>query len=140
MPGRASASRGTLVELASAPGHLTRSTSLPIQRSPLVGRVQELSAAERLLLRDDVGLVTFTGPGGSGKTRLALAVASAVADRFADGAYFVGLATIADPNLVIHAICEVLGVRESSGRPLIERLKEILGPRQILLVLDNFEH
>src|SRR5690242_851232 len=132
MPGRAArraaSPRGSLVELPGAPARSARTVGLPIQRRPLIGRVRELADARRLLLSDTVGLVTFTGPGGSGKTRLALAAASTVADQFADGAHFVALAPISDHTLVIHAICEVLGVRESGGRPLIEHLTEYLAP------------
>src|SRR4029079_9325016 len=115
-------------------------SSLPVQRGHLIGRLRELADVERLLLRDDVGLVTLTGPGGSGKTRLALAAAARVAEQFADGAAFVPLAPVGDPGLVVHAICESLSVRESGGRPLIERLKEYLADRELLLVLDNLEH
>jgi DNA-binding CsgD family transcriptional regulator len=116
-----------------------RHSALPIQRGSLIGRVRELAEVRRLLLQDDVGLVTLTGPGGSGKTRLALAVATEVEDQFADDAYVVALAPISDPDLVTHAICEALGVRGARGRPLIERLVEHLRGRQLLLVLDNFE-
>src|SRR3954470_24013358 len=144
MPGggasRASVDDGGPAGLTGGQSESTRSSNLPVQRGQLIGRVRELADVERLLLRADVGLVTLTGPGGSGKTRLALAVASRVAEQFADGAYFVALARISDPNLVVHAVCDALGVRESGGRPLIERLTEYLGAQQILLVLDNIEH
>lgn len=139
--GRASAVSSGLVGLsAGQPGSTRPGSSLPVQRGHLIGRLRELAGVERLLLRDDVGLVTLTGPGGSGKTRLALAAAARVAEQFADGAAFVPLAPVGDPSLVVHAICESLSVRESGGRPLIERLKEYLSDRELLLVLDNLEH
>jgi predicted ATPase/DNA-binding CsgD family transcriptional regulator len=143
MPARVSrqsaVSRPGLVELPAVHAEVVRAPGLPIQRSALIGRVRELAEVERLLLRDDVGLVTLTGPGGGGKTRLALAAATGIVDQFADGASFVALAPIADADLVVNAICETLGVRESGGRPLIVRLTEYLRDREHLLVLDNFE-
>ena len=83
--------------------------------------------------------MTLTGPGGTGKTRLGLQVAAELLDRFEDGAYFVELAPISDPGLVPSAIAEVLGLRDVGSRPVLERLKEYLRARSILLVLDNFE-
>ncbi|MFL5807405.1 MAG: ATP-binding protein [Roseiflexaceae bacterium] len=86
-----------------------------------------------------VRLVTLSGPGGVGKTRLALALAAALQDAFADGVWFVGLASIRAPDLVLAAIAQVLGVKENGGQPLIETLKIFLHEKQSLLVLDNFE-
>jgi predicted ATPase/DNA-binding CsgD family transcriptional regulator len=123
----------------ASPPVASQMTNLPVRRSRMIGRQRELAEIQALLLRDDVGLVTLTGPGGSGKTRLAIAVATAVVDQFADGACFVPLGPISDPELVTHAICEALGVREAGGRPLTDRLEEHLRAAQLLLVLDNFE-
>jgi predicted ATPase/DNA-binding CsgD family transcriptional regulator len=113
--------------------------NLPIVRGRLLGRERELAQARALLLRDDVGLLTLTGPGGTGKTRLSLEIAAALIDRFADGVFFVNLVPIADPNLVPSTIAQVLGIREMGGQPILDSLKEHVRSKQLLLVLDNFE-
>lgn len=113
--------------------------AVPVVRTSLVGRSDELTQAQHLLLGDGVPLVTLTGPGGVGKTRLGLAIAHTCAAEFADGAVFVDLAPIRNPELVLSTIAECLGVRESSDRPIAKSLWQALRSQQLLLVLDNFE-
>jgi predicted ATPase/DNA-binding XRE family transcriptional regulator len=132
--GRASERPGIQPLVASIAAHLPRPTT------PLVGRDRELAGMRDLLLREDVRLLTLTGPGGVGKTRLALATAEAVDNSFADGVVFVPLAAIADPGLVPSAIVTGLGVRGPGDASLLERVTAMLRQRQLLLVLDNFEH
>jgi hypothetical protein len=91
--------------------------NLPVQLTPLIGREREMVAMEQLLHREDVHLVTLTGPGGTGKTRLALQVAADLSDLFPDGIYFVDLAPVSDPTLVIPIIAQALGLREEE-KPL----------------------
>ena len=104
----------------------------------LIGREQSLAEATALLHRDDVRLLTITGPGGIGKTRLAMALAAATADEFADGVVSVPLQTVTDPGLVVGTIARSLGLFDFEG-DLEERLIAHLGGRQLLLVVDNFE-
>ena len=112
---------------------------LPVHHTPLVGREGEIEAVSALLLRDDVRHVTLSGPGGIGKTRLAIAVAQHTLDHFADGVYFVPLASVADPTLVVPAIAQTLGVKEAAGQSQGEGLRVFLRDRGLLLLLDNFE-
>ena len=103
------------------------------------GREKETIAIKGLLRRDDVRLVTLTGTGGTGKTRLAQAVLEGCRHEFDDGAFFVDLAAVNDPDLVASAIANTLGVKESSGKTLVENLINFLRDKRLLLVLDNFE-
>ena len=119
--------------------HDRRSGNLPVQLTPLIGREREVAGVVRLLRRDGVRLVTFTGPGGTGKTRLALQVASGLGDVFAGGIFFVSLASLNDATLVIPTIARALGMRESMGQPVFARLVEVLQQEQVLFLLDNFE-
>lgn len=112
---------------------------LPVQRSPLIGREREVASICSLLQRVEVRQVTLTGTGGIGKTRLGVQVATELAGTFADGIYYVPLASIRDPELVIPTIAQTLGIKETSGQPHLTLLKAYVRDRHILLLLDNFE-
>jgi predicted ATPase/class 3 adenylate cyclase len=117
-----------------------RPTNLPIQPTPLIGRRRELAELTVLLRTEAVRLVTLTGPGGTGKTRLALQAAANLVDDFEDGVFFVELAAIAAAELVPTTLAQTLGLWEIPGEPLEATLQGYLAEKQVLLVLDNFEH
>ena len=116
-----------------------RPTNLPAQTTPFVGRAGELEALEALMADDGVRLVTLTGPGGTGKTRLALQAAAEAVERFPNGVWLVALEGVRDPELFLPTIAQALGLRESGSTPLEDELKEHLVGRNVLFVLDNFE-
>jgi predicted ATPase len=114
--------------------------NLPIQPTPFIGREKEVAAVQQQLLREGMRLLTLTGPGGVGKTRLGLQVAAEASEHFKDGTWFVSLAPLSDPELVIPTIAETLAVREAAGRSQLDQLKAALREKHMLLLLDNFEH
>ncbi|MFL5697860.1 MAG: tetratricopeptide repeat protein [Ktedonobacteraceae bacterium] len=124
------------------PGQLVTSTSnnnLPVQLTSLIGREQQVAAACALLSRPEVRLLTLLGPGGVGKTRLGVQIATELVDAFVDGICFVPLAPISDPDLVVPTIARTFGLGETGDRSLLELLKAYLREQQLLLLLDNFE-
>src|ERR1700741_5152613 len=118
---------------ASRPKH-----NLPYQLTSFVGREQEIAQLEELVAANR--LVTLTGAGGAGKTRLAIEVARRLTDAFPDGVWLVELAELSDPGLVPQAVAQALEVKEQPTRPVIETLGEYLASKKLLLVLDNVEH
>jgi len=134
----AAAAASQLAAGQPAPGR--RPGALPVPPTPLVGRQRALAEVSALVRQGHTRLVTLTGVGGTGKTRLALQVAAELGGEFSDGAWFVPLAPVADPQLVLATLAQTLGVREAAGQPLDERLREELRERRLLVVLDNFEH
>jgi DNA-binding SARP family transcriptional activator len=131
---------GLEAEFPPPRGLETRPTNLPLQSTPLVGRERELRELTELLRRPQAGLVTLTGTGGTGKTRLAVQAAAELLDDFADGVFVVDLAPLVDPDLVLAAVAWTIGVRGTSGQTLAEALGRHMRDRRLLLVLDNFEH
>jgi predicted ATPase/DNA-binding SARP family transcriptional activator len=127
------------VALAVAAAARPPPTNLPAPPTPLVGRARELEQAGALLAREDVRLLTLTGAGGSGKTRLALELADRALSRFRDGVFLCELAQITEPDGVLAAIARVLDLRGGGRKPLLDQLEAALAERGVLLVLDNLE-
>jgi predicted ATPase/class 3 adenylate cyclase len=114
-----------------------RPNNLPVQLTSFVGREAELAEVKRLL--SGTRLLTLTGAGGSGKTRLVLQVAAELLPEFPQGIFFVDLSPVTDPSLVVSVAAQAVGLAEVAGRPTLETLKEHLHPRELLLIFDNFE-
>ncbi|NIS79552.1 MAG: tetratricopeptide repeat protein, partial [Anaerolineales bacterium] len=117
-----------------------RPNNLPVLSTPLLGREEDLAAAKKLITQPEVRLLTLTGPGGIGKTRLALELALELSRDFQDGVFLIPLVSVTDPSDVPAAIARTLGVRDFGTRPLLDLLIERLRTQHLLLLLDNFEH
>ena len=119
---------------------LTGSATGPVPAGPLIGREREIAAASDLLRREDARLLTLTGIGGVGKTRLALEVGRHLQPSYADGVVWVPLVSLSDPELVASAVAQAVGLQETGSVPVREALAHFLRERHVLLLLDNFEH
>lgn len=115
-------------------------TTLPTPLTSLIGRKQDSAAVRSTLMRGETRLLTLLGPPGIGKTRLSIEVAHAVQAAFTNGAYFIALAPLGEPALVMATLAQTLGIKENAGQPLLDGLKSALQAQRLLLVLDNFEH
>src|SRR3990172_5397076 len=114
--------------------------NLPLQQTPFVGREREFAELTELMRRQEVRLFTLTGPGGIGKTRLAVQAAIKLAHPSPGGAWFVGLASVTDPDLVLVEVARVLEIREVAGGTLVDAIATRLSSARTLMVLDNVEH
>jgi predicted ATPase/DNA-binding XRE family transcriptional regulator len=132
----AAARRSSVRRATAQPSH----GDLPTPATPLVGREHEATSVVRLLLREEVRLLTLTGPGGVGKTRLALEVVGRLRNAFADGVAFVPLAPLRDAALFPSALAQTLGIKEVAGEAPQQTLERHLPDKRMLLVIDNFEH
>jgi len=137
-PGRQAAPRLEITPTSGAPASLDV-TAPPVPATSMVGREEELGEAERLLGEEEVRLLTLVGPGGSGKTRLAVEVARRMQERLGDGVAWVPLESVRDPALVPSAIRQALGIGEAGGEALTATIAAALKDRELLLALDNFE-
>lgn len=145
----APADRSSFIQIARAERSIDRlapvvtlerhRTNLPPSPPPLIGRAREVAQVCTLLRTPNLRLLTLTGPGGVGKTRLALHAAAELLGDFADGSYLVNLAPITDADLVMSAIAQALQIREVAGQPLLSQLQDYLRDKHLLLLLDNFE-
>lgn len=126
-------------DISAFPTSTNLQAPLPIQTSPLIGREREVQEICTLLRRSEVRLLTVTGTGGVGKTRLTLHVAGELRADFADGVYFISLATISDPDLLLSTLAQALGLAERRDCSIVEHLKVYLHRKHLLLLLDNFE-
>jgi predicted ATPase len=128
---------------AAEPGLVTPSgrapNNLPAPPTSFIGRSSELSDVTEMLLREGTRLVTLTGPGGTGKTRLGLEICRGIVDRFTHGVTFIDLASVRDPDLLATTAAHTIGIREGGSRTPLENLKEYLAKREMLLLFDNFE-
>ena len=114
-------------------------TNLPVQPTPFLGRERELAEVLDLLEREDVRLLTLTGAGGTGKTRLALQAVAELVEKYPDGVWFVGLADVMDPGLLLPTIAQSLEIREAAGETLEAAVERYLRSKRIVLLLDNVE-
>ncbi|HEV7843309.1 MAG TPA: protein kinase, partial [Pyrinomonadaceae bacterium] len=129
----------TIIEASLSLADELPPNNLSAELSPLIGRAEEIAAIKNLLRQDNVRLLTLSGIGGTGKTRLAQAVAREMLSEFKDGAFFIELSPISDPALVVSEIAQSLGLKEAGGTPLKELLKAYLQERTLFLAIDNFE-
>jgi len=130
-----------LLETPSAHGNFNHKHNLPSQLTSFIGREKEIETVKQLLISPGGGrLLTLTGAGGSGKTRLALQAANATLDVFPDGVWFIDFAPLADPALVSQSVLTTLGLSEEAGHSIISILSDFLQPKRVLLILDNCEH